>query len=272
MGTAQGAELSQFIAFVACLGQKSMAELGYTPLPPNLVELAFQAAGRLPGGVTPPPPTAANCPNPTITGGLNSISPVGPLISQASDGGSTLPVSAATVGDAWVLAVRVKNSSADVSSISGGGVGGHWTKLTRVSDATQNEDVEEWLGPISKTGASAVTVHFSESNRGQRWNSRRKSSRTAKVPRRSGPMTWRRSEERHAVFDHHLPDPDACFQRRALCRLQPGQFQLVCRCHLRIRLRERQREKPSPSTTPTSRPASRPPRRNKTASRSPRGR
>ena len=161
MGSAQGAELSQFIAFVACLGQKSMAELGYTPLPPNLVELAFQAAGRLPGGVTPPPPTAANCPNPTITGGLNSISPVGPLISQASDGGSTLPVSAATVGDAWVLAVRVKDSSAHVSSISGGGAGSQWTKLTRVRDATQNEDVEEWLGPISKTGASVVTVHFS---------------------------------------------------------------------------------------------------------------
>ena len=161
MGTAQGAELSQFIAFIACLGQKSMATLGYTPLPPNLVELDFQAAGRLPGGVTPPPPTAENCPNPTITGALSSISAVGPLVSQAADGGSTLSVSAPTAGDAWVLAVRVKSSSTDVASVSGGGVGGHWTRLTRVNDATQNEDVEEWLGPISKTGASPVTVHFS---------------------------------------------------------------------------------------------------------------
>ena len=90
MGTAQGAELAQFITFVACLGQSKVAQLGYTPLPPNLVEDAFQAAGRLPGGVTPPPPTAANCPNPTITGGLSSISAAGPLISQTSDGGTTL--------------------------------------------------------------------------------------------------------------------------------------------------------------------------------------
>jgi phosphate transport system substrate-binding protein len=161
MSTAQGAELSQFIAFVACLGQRSMAALGYAPLPANLVELDFQAAGRLPGGVTPPPPTAANCPNPTITGALSAISPVGPLLSQASDGGSTLQVSAPTVGDAWVLAIRVKNSATDVSSVSGGGAGGHWTKLGRISDATQNEDVEEWLGPISKTGSSPVTVKFS---------------------------------------------------------------------------------------------------------------
>ena len=68
MGTAQGAELSQFIAFVACLGQSKMAALGYSPIPPNLVEDDFQAAGRLPGAPTPPPPTPQNCPNPYITG------------------------------------------------------------------------------------------------------------------------------------------------------------------------------------------------------------
>jgi phosphate transport system substrate-binding protein len=161
MGTAQGAELARFITYVACLGQRSMATLGYTPLPPNLVELDFQAAGRLPGGVTPPPPTPENCKNPTITGALNSISPVGGLLSQSSNGGSTLPVSAPVVGNAWVLAVRVKNSSTEVASISGGGVGSHWTKLARVGDAKQNEDLEEWLGPISKTGSSPITVQFS---------------------------------------------------------------------------------------------------------------
>ncbi len=160
MSTAQGSELSQFITFVVCAGQSAVANLGFTPLPPNLVEDAFEAAGRLPGGVTPPPPTAANCPNPTITGGLSSISTASPLISQATDGGTTLPVSPPTVGDAWVLAVRVSNPSTTVSSINGGGVGSNWTKLTRVKDSTQHEDIEEWLGPISKTGSSVVTVHF----------------------------------------------------------------------------------------------------------------
>ncbi len=68
MSNAQGAELARFLTYVACLGQSDMAKIGYTPLPPMLVEDAFQAAGRLPGGTTPPPPTAKNCPNPTITG------------------------------------------------------------------------------------------------------------------------------------------------------------------------------------------------------------
>jgi phosphate transport system substrate-binding protein len=68
MGKPQGAELGKFITFVACLGQASMADLGYSPLPPRLVEIDFEAAGRLPGGTTPPPPTAANCQNPTMTG------------------------------------------------------------------------------------------------------------------------------------------------------------------------------------------------------------
>jgi phosphate transport system substrate-binding protein len=68
MGNAEGAELAQFITYVACLGQSNMAKLGYTPLPPVLVEIDFQAAGRLPGGTTPPPPTAKNCQNPYFTG------------------------------------------------------------------------------------------------------------------------------------------------------------------------------------------------------------
>jgi len=77
MGTSQGAELAQFITYVACGGQSQMANLGYAPLPPNLVEDVFQAAGRLPGGTTPPPPTPSNCPNPTLVGAptITSVNP-----------------------------------------------------------------------------------------------------------------------------------------------------------------------------------------------------
>ena len=89
MGTAQGAELSSFIAYVACLGQSKMANLGYSPLPPNLVEDDFQAAGRLPGGTTPPAPTPQNCANPYITGQLQPVG--GPtVIGTTNPGGSDL--------------------------------------------------------------------------------------------------------------------------------------------------------------------------------------
>jgi len=43
-----------------------MAALGYSPLPPDQVQQDFDAIGRITGGVEPPPPTAANCKNPTV--------------------------------------------------------------------------------------------------------------------------------------------------------------------------------------------------------------
>ena len=39
---------------MACAGQQQMALLGYSPLPPNLVQEDFDAIGRLNGGVQPP--------------------------------------------------------------------------------------------------------------------------------------------------------------------------------------------------------------------------
>jgi len=64
----RGAELGQFVNFMACAGQEKMALLGYSPLPPNLVQEDFNAIGRMNGGQQPPPPTAANCRNPYVDG------------------------------------------------------------------------------------------------------------------------------------------------------------------------------------------------------------
>ena len=65
----KGQALGEFIDYLACAGQEQVSDLGYAPLPRNLVKDDFKAIGRLDGGVQPPAPTAANCPNPTITGG-----------------------------------------------------------------------------------------------------------------------------------------------------------------------------------------------------------
>ena len=53
---------------MACAGQQQMATLGYSPLPPNLVQEDFDAIGRLNGGVEPPTVTAATCKNPYVDG------------------------------------------------------------------------------------------------------------------------------------------------------------------------------------------------------------
>ena len=63
----RGTEMGQFINFIACEGQSIMPD-GYSPIPPNLVQEDFWAIARIPGGVEPPAPTAANCKNPYVDG------------------------------------------------------------------------------------------------------------------------------------------------------------------------------------------------------------
>jgi phosphate transport system substrate-binding protein len=66
-----GAVLGQFVQFVACRGQDAAGQLGYSPIPPNLVEDDFAAVNRLNGAAQLPTPTASNCPNPYLTGQLS---------------------------------------------------------------------------------------------------------------------------------------------------------------------------------------------------------
>jgi phosphate ABC transporter phosphate-binding protein len=64
--TAKGATLGRFILYAVCVGQTKAAELGYSPLPANLVQYAFDAEKLIPGAPAPPP--LNQCANPTITG------------------------------------------------------------------------------------------------------------------------------------------------------------------------------------------------------------
>jgi phosphate transport system substrate-binding protein len=65
----KGAVLGQYIEFLACRGQDAAGQLGYSPLPPNLVQDDFNAIDRIAGAAkAPAKPTASNCPNPYIDG------------------------------------------------------------------------------------------------------------------------------------------------------------------------------------------------------------
>lgn len=117
MGTAQGAELAAFITFVACLGQKNMAKLGYSPIPANLVIDDFQAAGRLPGGTEPPAPNPQNCQNPYITGQLQS--PGGPqTVGSANPGGSDVGTSAAAAATSSSTAAAAASHTSGSSVVA----------------------------------------------------------------------------------------------------------------------------------------------------------
>jgi phosphate transport system substrate-binding protein len=119
----QGQELAAFITFVACLGQVNMAKLGYSPIPANLVQDDFQAAGRLEGGTTPPPPTPQNCANPYITGALQ---PVGQptVVASANPGaaGGASASEAATAAAAAAAAQHAQNGGLNApQSVTGAG-------------------------------------------------------------------------------------------------------------------------------------------------------
>ncbi len=101
----KGQALGTFIAYVACAGQQDMADLGYSPLPPNLVQEDFNAIGRLNGGVEPPPVSAATCKNPYV------------------DGQTPLPGEPGVVGQAAGTPGSAGSAAAAIGTTAGGAAG-----------------------------------------------------------------------------------------------------------------------------------------------------
>jgi ABC-type phosphate transport system substrate-binding protein len=65
---ADGKTLSTYINYFLCAGQQFAAELGYSPLPLNLVTGGLAQAAKIPGHVAEPS-LASNCKNPTLQNG-----------------------------------------------------------------------------------------------------------------------------------------------------------------------------------------------------------
>jgi phosphate transport system substrate-binding protein len=80
----KGNTLGQFILYFLCTGQQKAKQLGYSPLPPNLVGFGFEAVSKIPGA--PTPPALKDCANPTITGQFSLKN--APLPSAASKKGA----------------------------------------------------------------------------------------------------------------------------------------------------------------------------------------
>ncbi len=133
---AKGQALGQFVQFVGCAGQEKMATLGYSPLPPNLVQDDFNAVGRMNGGVEPPPVNAQNCKNPYVDGEIplpgepqvvNLANPgVQAAVLNGASGASTTTVAggagsaAAASGAAAGKAGAAKNFGGSASNVHGG--------------------------------------------------------------------------------------------------------------------------------------------------------
>jgi phosphate transport system substrate-binding protein len=87
---AKGKVLGQFVDYFACAGQQAAGQLGYSPLPPNLVQEDLNGIARITGAAAPPKLSASTCKNPYVDGQT-------PLPGEPSiaGGGPTVPASAA---------------------------------------------------------------------------------------------------------------------------------------------------------------------------------
>ena len=92
----KGATLSDFIFYFLCAGQQKAEQLGYAPLPKNLVEYGFSAAAKIPGANAAP--SINSCANPTITGDF-LVTKTAPTV----PGATTIPGATTVPGETTVV-------------------------------------------------------------------------------------------------------------------------------------------------------------------------
>jgi phosphate ABC transporter phosphate-binding protein len=132
--TAKGNTLGAFILYAVCAGQTKAAELGYSPLPENIVQFAFDSEKLIPGAPAPPP--ISQCADPTITGAFNLQN--APLPPASAKAGTQVPP-----GPGQISTVTTAPNGA---SSQGGGT----KNATATTTATT---VPNGLGGNSLTGA-----------------------------------------------------------------------------------------------------------------------
>jgi phosphate transport system substrate-binding protein len=152
----KGDTLGRFILYFVCAGQQKAEELGYAPLPRNLVQNVFGVEQRIPGA--PAPPAISDCHNPTIDGTYNPPEPVSVAPPSAAGGaaggaGGAAGTSAAqrlAAARAKALAGRTTagstlaggtNGSADQSALGSDPTGELVSNLAPVSLPTQKAPV-----------------------------------------------------------------------------------------------------------------------------------
>jgi phosphate ABC transporter phosphate-binding protein len=147
--TAKGDALGSFMAYFACEGQRKADQLGYAPLPQNLVEVVFNAMRKVPG--SPAPPQISECSNPTITGDGGTSDDTAEALSGGASSSGTAPASPAA--DGGVQPAPFTGSTGDASGgATGGSTGGSTVTGTTGSTSTGTPSASGGTG----TGGSTV--------------------------------------------------------------------------------------------------------------------
>jgi len=117
----KGATLSTWINFMLCGGQHQMAQLGYSPLPKNLVQGGLIQNANIPGHVAVPPINhLTNCNNPTMQNGHNILLATAPFPSPCQKLGAPLNC---VVKNGKAVATGVSSGSANPKASSSASAG-----------------------------------------------------------------------------------------------------------------------------------------------------
>jgi phosphate transport system substrate-binding protein len=150
---AKGKTLGEFILYFACAGQQEAAPLGYSPLPPNLVEGDFAAVRAIPGAPSPPP--LSQCNNPTITHHQNG----GPGVTSHLGGTPTPtpPPTTTTTGPTGHHTTKTTGPKATIGPTAGPSADGQ--VISAAEEAARQTAVLHSVAAV-KPGSSMLGVMF----------------------------------------------------------------------------------------------------------------
>jgi ABC-type phosphate transport system substrate-binding protein len=141
-GPGDGKTLSSYIDYFLCAGQQYAAELGYSPLPLNLVVGGLLQSSKIPGAIAPPS-LASGCDNPTLKDGKLILLADAPYPSKCQKVGEPLDCSTSA-------ATTNPSPGATSSSAVGTGTGTQTGTTTTQTGATSpNGSVAD--GPVTGT-------------------------------------------------------------------------------------------------------------------------
>ena len=116
---AKGTTLGKFILYFVCAGQQKAAQLGYSPLPKNLVQ--FGVRGRSTGSRARRAAADRQCDNPTITGGF--ITGKAPPPPASAKKGFAAPASSNPVNADSGATASQSNTGTTATTVAGVGTG-----------------------------------------------------------------------------------------------------------------------------------------------------
>jgi uncharacterized membrane protein YgcG len=119
---AKGVTLSTWLNFDLCAGQQQVVQLGYAPLPINLVRGGLLQVDHIPGHIaTTPVSSLANCNNPTFINGQDILLNTAPQPSPCEKAGE--PLDCVVVDGKAVIPGGAGNGKPGTTSNTGGGTG-----------------------------------------------------------------------------------------------------------------------------------------------------